>query len=105
MASRTFDAEGPEAEAAIGFDYYSQLQDEIDLLDGAADEFDQDRVSRGDLSPVFFGSALTNFGVETFPAAFPADDHLLPCPEGPPQASSTPSKRIFPPLSSRSRPT
>ncbi len=66
VASRTFDAEGPEAEAAIGFDYYSQLQDEIDLLDGAADEFDQDRVSRGDLSPVFFGSALTNFGVETF---------------------------------------
>ena len=25
-----------------------------------------DRVQKGDLSPVFFGSALTNFGVETF---------------------------------------
>ncbi len=35
-------------------------------MDGAADEFDLDRVSRGNLSPVFFGSALTNFGVETF---------------------------------------
>ncbi len=50
----------------IGFDYHQQLLDEIELLDGAADEFDMDRVSRGDLSPVFFGSALTNFGVETF---------------------------------------
>ncbi|MBR2188869.1 MAG: peptide chain release factor 3 [Eubacterium sp.] len=42
------------------------LMDEIELLDGASAEFDQERVSRGELSPVFFGSALTNFGVETF---------------------------------------
>ena len=34
--------------------------------DGAGAEFDQELVSRGELSPVFFGSALTNFGVETF---------------------------------------
>ena len=40
--------------------------EEIELLDGASVEFDQERVSRGNLSPVFFGSALTNFGVETF---------------------------------------
>ena len=31
-----------------------------------SDELDMDRVQRGNLSPVFFGSALTNFGVETF---------------------------------------
>ena len=42
------------------------LEEEIELLDGAAAEFDQEKVSRGELSPVFFGSALTNFGVETF---------------------------------------
>ena len=40
--------------------------DEIELLDGAAEEFDLDKVLRGELSPVFFGSALTNFGVEPF---------------------------------------
>ena len=40
--------------------------DDIELLDGACDELDLERVSRGNLSPVFFGSALTNFGVETF---------------------------------------
>ena len=43
-----------------------QLVDEIELLDGAAEEFDLDKVLRGELSPVFFGSALTNFGVEPF---------------------------------------
>ncbi len=44
----------------------SKLRDEIELLDGASAEFDQEEVSRGRISPVFFGSALTNFGVETF---------------------------------------
>ncbi len=66
VASRTFDLDEPDTKAVIGADYYGQLLDEIELLDGASDEFDQDRVSRGNLSPVFFGSALTNFGVETF---------------------------------------
>ncbi|HUM82368.1 MAG TPA: peptide chain release factor 3 [Lachnospiraceae bacterium] len=42
------------------------LREEIELLDGASVEFDQKKVSRGEQSPVFFGSALTNFGVETF---------------------------------------
>jgi peptide chain release factor 3 len=66
VASRTFDVEGADVDAVIGKDYYEQLREEIELLDGAADEFDLGRVQRGDLSPVFFGSALTNFGVETF---------------------------------------
>ncbi len=43
-----------------------QLMDEIELLDGASAEFDLEAVRRGEISPVFFGSALTNFGVETF---------------------------------------
>ena len=40
--------------------------DDIELLDGAGDELDLDAVSCGKLSPAFFGSALTNFGVEPF---------------------------------------
>ena len=43
-----------------------QLEEEIELQDGAGAPFDQELVSKGELSPVFFGSALTNFGVETF---------------------------------------
>lgn len=50
----------------IGNTFLSTLQDEIELLDGASAEFDMELVSTGKLSPVFFGSALTNFGVETF---------------------------------------
>jgi len=50
----------------IGKVNHDTLMEEIDLLDGASDVFDMDRVRAGKLSPVFFGSALTNFGVETF---------------------------------------
>lgn len=56
----------PMVDQLIGEDYHSQLVDEIELLDGASDEFDMELVSQGKLSPAFFGSALTNFGVETF---------------------------------------
>ena len=44
----------------------AELVDQIELLDGASFEFDIEKVRRGELSPVFFGSALTNFGVEPF---------------------------------------
>ncbi len=48
----------------------AQLKEEIELQDGAGAGFDQELVSKGELSPVFFGSALTNFGVETFLSHF-----------------------------------
>ena len=50
----------------IGEDFKAQLFDEIDLLDGASAEYDLDRIREGKLTPVFFGSALINFGVEIF---------------------------------------
>jgi len=50
----------------IGRENHQNLVDEIELLDGASSEFDIEKVSAGELTPVFFGSALTNFGVETF---------------------------------------
>ncbi len=43
-----------------------KLDEDVELLDGASAEFDLAKVQAGDLTPVFFGSALTNFGVETF---------------------------------------
>lgn len=42
----------------------------MELLDGAGYEFDLEKVRHGKLSPVFFGSALTNFGVEPFLESF-----------------------------------
>ena len=55
-----------EAKSIVSEAQFAQLEEEIELLDGASAEFDQEMVSKGELSPVFFGSALTNFGVETF---------------------------------------
>ena len=58
---------------------YGPLQEEIGLLTGAGTSFDHTRFLAGDLTPVFFGSALTNFGVGPFLDAF---IHLAP-PPGP----------------------
>ena len=62
------EAELGDAELAdlIGEANHANLIDDIELLDGAGDELDLDAVRTGKLSPVFFGSALTNFGVEPF---------------------------------------
>ena len=46
------------------------LCDDVELLDGAGSDFDLDMVRRGKLSPVFFGSALNNFGIEPFLKSF-----------------------------------
>ncbi len=56
----------PALDDLITKELHDVLKDDCELLDGASDEFDIERVNNGDLSPVFFGSALTNFGVETF---------------------------------------
>ena len=56
----------PALSDEIGEEFKSQLMDEIELLDGASADFDMELVTKGELSPVFFGSALTNFGVEPF---------------------------------------
>ena len=50
----------------IGPKLRETLSDDIELLDGAGYEFDIEQVRRGKLSPVFFGSALNNFGIEPF---------------------------------------
>ena len=50
----------------IGERLRKTLADDIELLDGAGYDFDIEKVRSGRLSPVFFGSALNNFGVEPF---------------------------------------
>lgn len=59
------DLEDPYVGELIGEKKWRQLQEEIDLL-GAGAEFDLEKVRAGQQSPVFFGSALTTFGVEPF---------------------------------------
>lgn len=50
----------------IGQDIHKTLCDDIELLDMAGDEFDLQKVLNGELTPIFFGSAMTNFGVRPF---------------------------------------
>lgn len=50
------------AEEALG-DMAGELRDEIELVKGASHDFDADRYLAGQQTPVFFGSALNNFGV------------------------------------------
>ena len=50
----------------LGEGLHDKLMEDIELLDIAGDEFDVEKVRAGELTPVFFGSALTNFGVEPF---------------------------------------
>jgi peptide chain release factor 3 len=45
---------------------YRQFRDEIELLEGAGETFDRGAMLRGERTPVFFGSAVTNFGVQLF---------------------------------------
>jgi len=49
---------------------YRQFREEIELLDAAGDNFDQKRFEAGEVSPLFFGSAINNFGLETFLDSF-----------------------------------
>ncbi|MBC2579718.1 peptide chain release factor 3 [Clostridium sp. DJ247] len=50
----------------LGVPLHQKLMEDIELLDIAGDEFSLEKVREGSLTPVFFGSALTNFGVEPF---------------------------------------
>lgn len=52
----------PEASELLGV-YADDVREEIELVRGATHEFDQEAYLNGELTPVFFGTALGNFGV------------------------------------------
>ncbi|MDW6003111.1 peptide chain release factor 3 [Vibrio mangrovi] len=56
--------DNPELDEAVGEDLAAQLRDELELVVGASNEFDQELFLQGELTPVFFGTALGNFGVD-----------------------------------------
>lgn len=62
--------EEPQIKAALTDSQYEKLCEDIALLDIAGDPFDQEKIDQGKLTPVFFGSAISNFGVQTFLDAF-----------------------------------
>lgn len=66
LASTIGTVDDPSFKELLGADIHQALIDDIELLDVAGDEFDLERVRRGELTPMFFGSAMTNFGVKPF---------------------------------------
>jgi len=68
---------------ALGQEGFDRLQEESALLDEAGDAFDNAKFEAGEVSPMFFGSAMNNFGVEPFLDEF---CELMPPP--PPRRSS-----------------
>ena len=57
------DLASKELDARIGERYAAQLRADIELVEGVYDPFDRDAYLRGEVAPVFFGSAVNNFGV------------------------------------------
>jgi peptide chain release factor 3 len=66
----TSDPRDPKIAALVDERTYREFLDQLELLEGAGAAFDDAAMLRGDVSPVFFGSAVTNFGVELFLDAF-----------------------------------
>ena len=56
----------PALDELLGAEAAGELREQVELLEGAGEEWDDARFLAGDLTPVFFGSALTSFGVEPF---------------------------------------
>ncbi len=61
--------DNPRLDEVIG-DMADELRDEIELVRGASNELDLDAYAKGELTPVFFGSAINNFGVKELLDAF-----------------------------------
>lgn len=66
LSSKTGSADDGEIERLIGEHLWERLRDEISLLDTAGETFDVQKVLDGELTPLFFGSAMNNFGVGSF---------------------------------------
>ncbi len=77
-----------EARAVVGDELVDEVIEQLELLEGAGDAWDLDGFARGEVSPVFWGSAMTNFGVQPIldfiaeHAAPPAPRIALPAEDG-----------------------
>lgn len=66
LPSTTGDINDPAFKEVLGTEVYQSLCNDIELLDTAGEGFDTKKIARGELTPMFFGSAMTNFGVRPF---------------------------------------
>jgi peptide chain release factor 3 len=76
---RRFALDSPELAKEIEPQALKMARDEIDLVEAAGDKLDEARLAKGEVTPMFFGSALTNFGLPQFLDAF-VDMMPIPAP-------------------------
>lgn len=62
----TTDIHDPVIRETVGDEIFEALLNDIELLDMAGEAFSMEEVNKGELTPMFFGSAMTNFGVQEF---------------------------------------
>ena len=58
------DVNSPEVDARVGKEDAAKLREDLELIEGVYPDFDKEAYLRGELAPVFFGSALNTFGVK-----------------------------------------
>jgi peptide chain release factor 3 len=58
------DVNDPELNNLVGDQFADELREELEIIDGVYDNFDRERYLEGALAPVFFGSAVNNFGIQ-----------------------------------------
>ena len=64
------DLKDPILRERVGEEWMAKLEEDLELLSGAGHDFDEEKFLQGQLSPVFFGSAVNNFGVQELLEAF-----------------------------------
>ncbi len=70
VTEREIPLASPEISSFLSESELEKLKEDIELLDIGGDEFSEAKVHAAELSPMFFGSAMTNFGVRPFLDAF-----------------------------------
>ena len=66
----TYKLDDPKVKELVPARLYDQLMEELEILEAASHPLDLEKIHNGQLTPVFFGSAMNNFGVELFLRSF-----------------------------------
>lgn len=94
VASKVGNVGDEQFREILGDKLYDKLCEDIELLDAAGDNFDLEKVKDGTLTPLYFGSAMTNFGVQPF-----LEDFLrlapAPCPRMSDSGEVDPASDVF----------
>ncbi|NJK33556.1 MAG: peptide chain release factor 3 [Oscillatoriales cyanobacterium SM2_2_1] len=84
----------PDLKDLIDPDLLQQLHDELEMIENLGTEWNLDHLHQGKLTPIFFGSAMTNFGVELFLKSF-LEFSLAPCPTASTAGTVAPTDEEF----------